>query len=342
MNQDNTPKTLTFIIPCYNSSETLKDCLDSLYDTQVLEEIEVLIVNDGSTDNTSEIAAEFAERHPSFRLIDKENGGHGSVINLASGIAQGKYLKVLDSDDKVTNLKQYVTALREVNVDVVLTHFNAIDFRTGHTRPYNMSNVDFGRIYTFEEFWSHKKDIYQVMGLHGITYRSDFYRSCNLKLSERISYEDQEFATIPFINVKTVLPVDLYVYVYYIGYPGQSIADANQVKRLPQMEMVLWKIEGSIPKTVSKSVYSYFIFKMREVMIIYYLAALVRSPNKKEGRAQAKAMHMRIRECQSDLYAALRKQYIFNRIISYLGINGDIMSKLRNLRIYRFFTRFIH
>lgn len=342
MNQNSTSKTLTFIVPCYNSSATLKDCLDSLYDAQILDEIEVLIVNDGSTDNTSEIAAEYVARHPSFQLINKENGGHGSGINHAAPLAKGKYLKVLDSDDKVTNLKQYVSALREAEADVVLTHFNAVDLRTGYVRPYKMSNIDFGRNYTFEEFWSSKKTIYEVMGLHGITYRSDFYRNCNIKLSERISYEDQEFATIPFAEAKTILPLDVYVYIYYLGYPGQSVADANQVKRLPQMETVLWKIADSIPKNANESVYSYFLFKMREVMIIYYLAALVRSPDKKGGRAQAKDMRARIKKRQPDLHTALRKHYVLGMIISYCGLSGNMMAKLRNLRVYRFFTRFIH
>ncbi|MCL2190063.1 MAG: glycosyltransferase family 2 protein, partial [Defluviitaleaceae bacterium] len=92
---------ITFIVPAYNSEGTLEKCLHSLLDKQSQSKIEILIVNDGSTDSTAEIAQVFVNKHPNCRLINKENGGHGSVINVASKLASGKYIKVIDSDDWV-------------------------------------------------------------------------------------------------------------------------------------------------------------------------------------------------------------------------------------------------
>jgi glycosyltransferase involved in cell wall biosynthesis len=316
--------------------------LESLCDPQVLDEIEVLIVNDGSADNTPEIAEEYVNRHASFQLINKENGGHGSGINCAAPLAKGKYLKVLDSDDEVENLRQYVLSLRKADADVVLTHFNAVDLRTNFVRPYKMANVNFGQTYTFEDFWLHKKDVRSALSLHGITYKTSFYQSCNIHLTERISYEDQEFATLPFAKVKTILPLDISLYIYYLGYPGQSVADANQVKNLHHMETVLWKIMDETPANSSPTVKGYFLFKMCGILLIYYMATLIRNPNKKEGRAQAKAIRSQVRTRQPALHAASRKQYFMCNLLSVCGIRGNTLVKLQMSGIYRFFTRLAH
>ena len=168
---NNILKLLTIIVPAYNSSKTLKSTLDSFLDLSLLDKIEVLIVNDGSADDTAAIAQQYADKYPSFRLINKENGGHGSVINYASKAAEGKYFKVVDSDDKLLtqNLRFYIENLKKSNADVILTFFRTLDCRSGYTREYRMSGIDFGREYTFEEFWKHGKNgktVFPVFQLH--------------------------------------------------------------------------------------------------------------------------------------------------------------------------------
>ena len=95
-------KIVSFIIPSYNVEQYLRTALDSFLLDEVLEKIEVIVVDDGSKDSTAEIAREYVKRKPEvFRLLQKENGGHGSAINEGTRIAVGKYLKVIDADDWV-------------------------------------------------------------------------------------------------------------------------------------------------------------------------------------------------------------------------------------------------
>ena len=93
-------KSLTILIPVYNTEKYIKRCLDSLLVPEVLDDIEIIVVSDGSKDHSAEIVREYVERYPdTIILIDKENGGHGSTINAGIAAATGKYFRVLDSDD---------------------------------------------------------------------------------------------------------------------------------------------------------------------------------------------------------------------------------------------------
>jgi len=277
---------ITFIVPAYNSAATLRYCLDSLPSTP---DVEVLIVNDGSTDETATIAAEY----PQFTLINKENGGHGSVINYASSIALGRYMKVIDSDDKVRqeNLHKYIETLREATADVVFTHFRTINMENGATREYKMKNISFGKEMTFEYFWQHKKDVQAVCYFHGITFNTKFYKRCGIQLSEKISYEDQEYATLPFAHVRSVHTLNIFLYEYSLGVPGQSMSPEKQAKNLHMMETVLNKVQENTPD--HEPVRSYFRYKIKRMLLSYYMAAMLHSVDKRMGRKLAWDMHKR-------------------------------------------------
>lgn len=91
-------KILSVAIPCYNSAAYMKRAIDSALPGG--DEIEIIIVDDGSSDNTREIGLEYAEKYPNIvRIISQENGGHGSAVNAGLMNARGLYYKVLDSDD---------------------------------------------------------------------------------------------------------------------------------------------------------------------------------------------------------------------------------------------------
>ena len=122
-------KILTIVIPAYNVENYLDEILPTFLDNEILNDIEIIIVNDGSKDNTAIIAREYEKKYPqTVVLIDKENGGHGSTINSGIKHANGKYLRVIDGDDWVdTNaLKNFVNKLKSLNEDLVLTPFNNV------------------------------------------------------------------------------------------------------------------------------------------------------------------------------------------------------------------------
>ena len=113
-------KLLSIIIPTYNMEALLPRCLDSLLVDGALEQLEAIVVNDGSRDGSLAIANSYKERFPdTVTVIDKPNGNYGSTINAALPVAKGKYVKVLDSDDWFNSdaLLQYLDSLKSVDAD---------------------------------------------------------------------------------------------------------------------------------------------------------------------------------------------------------------------------------
>ena len=95
-------KTLTFVVPAYNMTEYLERCVMSLIAAKRNDDIEVLIVDDGSSDGTLEMAQKFEARYPGIvRAIHQENKGHGGAVNTGIAAASGMYVKVVDADDWV-------------------------------------------------------------------------------------------------------------------------------------------------------------------------------------------------------------------------------------------------
>lgn len=122
-------KLLTIVVPAYNVEKYIKNCLDSFIDLSVLRSLEILIVDDGSTDSTASLAHTYEQKYPySFKVLSKENGGHGSTINYAIPRATGKYFKVVDGDDWLDKslLPQFIQLLKHTHSDVISNDFNLV------------------------------------------------------------------------------------------------------------------------------------------------------------------------------------------------------------------------
>ena len=124
-------KILTISIASYNAEKDIPRCLDSFIQTTVFDKLDIIVVNDGSSDNTSQVASEYAKKYPnSIRVVDKENGGHGSTINTGITYAKGKYFKIVDSDDWVNKdgLEDLVSYLENNDIDLVINPFHTINY----------------------------------------------------------------------------------------------------------------------------------------------------------------------------------------------------------------------
>ena len=224
-------KILTVVIPAYNAQDFLHKNLASFCCTEILKDIDILIVDDGSTDNTRSIAEQYVCQYPdSFRLISKENGGHGSGINTGIKYAKGQYFKVVDADDWLDTdaFVKLVQMLKTCQADIVYSGFLwAIETKSNAKRSFKtkaefqkpFKGVNYKKTYLFDDV----ADLL-YMKMHNMTIRTDILRENHIQIDEHCYYVDMEFITYPIPYVKTISFMNDTVYYYRIGRSGQSVS----------------------------------------------------------------------------------------------------------------------
>lgn len=221
-------KLLSIIIPSYNMEKYLEKDLNSLVlPYEIMSKLEIIIVNDGSTDKTSLIAHDFESKYKGIaKVIDKRNGNYGSCVNAGLSIATGMYVKILDADDSFDtgSLKLFIGELEKSknnneNVDVFFTDFHAVD-EDGKQIKYYRYDMPKDCIINID---NSNKAIFNRIQHHGITYRRSLLVENNYFQLEGILYTDQEWITIPLLYVKKVKYIPLDLYVYLLGRSGQSM-----------------------------------------------------------------------------------------------------------------------
>lgn len=237
-------KQITIIIPTYNMENYIEKCLDSLLIPE-LEAVEVMVVNDGSKDKSSEIAHQYAERYPkSIKVIDKENGNYGSCINKALPLVSGRYVKVLDADDSFDKaaFSEFVKILTRFDEDLIVTNFIKIDENGNFLEQSDFSNypADYSGEMT-EMTYSFFK---HYVPMHRLTYKTEIFSTFDYHQTEGISYTDAQWAIIPLSYCKTVRFLDLCLYRYLFGRVGQTMDPIIRQKSVSQ----LWKVIGDISK----------------------------------------------------------------------------------------------
>lgn len=332
-------KILSFIIPSYNCSAFLEKCIRSMLHPDLLEQLEIIVVNDGSVDNTAEIAEEFVREYPNtVRLINQENKGHGGALNTGCAAAQAKYLKVIDADDWVdtANLQDFLAFLQSCDSDVVLTHHYTVDISSGEIRKWKSYPDTFGKAYTLEQIMAEPRNFDRSLTFHGITYRTDFYQAQSIRLSEKVFYEDHEYATFACCRAASVTPLDLFIYHYRIGDVQQSVSDANQLKRLSHMEAVLHRFLKEMPHLPNTDGgRAFFEMKAQGVLLSYITTVMLVEPDRKKGRLLGKRMMDTFCEQMPGAYSRSAKQYRIFRCMNRLHLNKTTWERILRSKLYR-------
>lgn len=214
-------KILTVSVAAYNVEKTIRQTLDSFCQSKYLKEIEILVVNDGSKDNTANIVKEYEIKYPeSIRLISKENGGHGSTINTSIAQGTGKYFKVVDGDDWVDAeaLDRLIERLRETNADMVINDYVEV-YPTHQVEKYIGEGKEQYRTYTMEEL-----PINQEFPMHSITILLSLMQRCKYKISEKRFYADTEYIFFAMLMSQKIEFQNKIVYCYRLGEAGQSVS----------------------------------------------------------------------------------------------------------------------
>ena len=222
-------KILTITIPSYNVEKYLEETIPTFLDPEILDDIEILIVNDGSKDNTAEIAKKFEDLYKgTVFLVNKENGGHGSTINKGIELANGKYFKVVDGDDWVdtTVFVEYVNTLKQIDADVIMTPFKTVNQDSGEVKLETFNQIEFWKEYDFPSAIEILGDQYQM---HSTTFKTEILKKIP-KITEHCFYVDQEYILYPLPYLEKLLFLDLPIYQYRIGNAEQSMNIKNKQK----------------------------------------------------------------------------------------------------------------
>ena len=332
-------KVLSFIIPSYNCERFLDKCVTSMLHSEVLDKLDIIIVNDGSSDTTEQIAQTYCQRYPdSVRLISQKNKGHGGALNTGCAAAEGKYLKVIDADDWVetANLPAFVHFLESCDSDVVLTHHYTINISNGEIKKWKTYPEAFEKAYTFDKIMPQWGSFARSLTFHGITYRTAFYQKNTRGLSEHIFYEDHEYATIPCCFAGSITPLDLFIYHYRIGDVEQSVSQANQLKRLHHMEAVLDRLlTESSAVSLNAPNQEFYCRKVRDVLLSYITTVMLVMPDRKKGRALGKIAISSVQERLPDAYAMGAKQCKIFTWMNRLHIRKETWDKALSSSWYR-------
>lgn len=231
-------KLLSFAVPCYNSEAYMEKCIESLLPGR--KDVEILIVDDGSSDRTAEIADAYAERYPGIiRAIHQPNGGHGAAVNTGLKNAAGIYFKVVDSDDWLDR-DSYLRVLKRLRTliklntlpDMFLANYVYEKEGSKHKKVMRQKGFPKEKMFGWDDVGHLAKGHYILM--HSVIYRTQMLHDCGLQLPEHTFYVDNIYVYKPLPYVNNMYYMDVDLYRYYIGREDQSVNEQTMIRRIDQ------------------------------------------------------------------------------------------------------------
>ena len=314
-------KLITFAVPCYNSESYMSHCVESLLSGG--KDVEIILVDDGSTDGTGAIADRYAAAHPDIiRVIHQENGGHGEGVNQGLANASGLYYKVVDSDDWVneTSLSHVLETIREHlrsgwQVDLYITNFVYEHIEEGYQRV-----VEYSKVFPVEQIctWGGIKGFKQwdYMMMHSVIYRTEALKESGVHLPKHTFYVDNIMVYQPLPHMKTLCYLNENFYRYYIGRDGQSIEEDVMIRRVDQQirvtKIMLNCYSYAELAKLPRPLYKYMINYMSKIMCITSMFLLL--ADHKNGtevhKKERDQLWQEVKERDPKFYRRLRTQVV--------------------------------
>lgn len=281
-------KILSVIVPTYNMEKYLDRCLASLVvDSAIIDSLEVLVVNDGSKDASSEIAHRYEQKYPGiFYVLDKPNGHYGSCVNAGLKAATGKYVKLLDSDDyyDTEHFASFLNFLTNEDVDMFLSDELIVD-EEGRKIGYYDYHMPSGTKHGMSVLL---KYVEEAVPHQSITWRTDLVRGIGYVQTEGIMYTDLEWVFRPLRDVRSFYYIPQPVYVYVRGREEQSVAPKVHGKNMWMENKVIFNnisyfntIKDELPGD-TKSLMGFILRRNVERIYSHYLINFNKNINLKD------------------------------------------------------------
>ncbi|APM40968.1 glycosyltransferase family 2 protein [Clostridium kluyveri] len=336
-------KVLTVVIPCYNSAAYMDRAIESLLIGD--EDLEILIVDDGSSDNTSIIADEYEKKYPNIiRTIHKENGGHGDAINTGLKYSKGIYFKVLDSDDwfDKNSLKKVLDILKNMinnskTLDMLIVNYVYENINMHKSKSINYKGaMPEEKIFTWDDL-GHLKNSQNIL-MHSVIYRTEILKKCNLKLPKHTFYVDNIFVYKPLPYVKTMYYINVDLYRYFIGREDQSVNEKIMIERIDQqIRVTKIIIDCYNPMIIEcKKLRKYMIKYL--VMMMTVSTVLLLKDNTEKSLNKKKELWYYLNSKNKDLYKEINKSFLglFVQIKGLVGKNIILLAYSLSRRIFGF------
>lgn len=318
-------KYISFVVPCYNSEAYMEKCIDSLLIGK--DDVEILIIDDGSTDKTGSIADSYQSKYPGIvKAIHQENGGHGEGINTGLKHACGKYFKVVDSDDWVNEdaYKELLKRIKEIDADLIMMNYVYTYTDGREDQVINFSNVfPSDKMCTWDDMRRWK--VTQYPSLHSMMYKKSVLDKADIELPKHIFYEDNLFIYLPLVHTESIYYLNVDFYRYFIGRPDQSVQDAQLIKRSSHQVEVSYtvcnkyKLEDVENRKLRKLMKRECIFLMTIGVVFSRLAYT------EEGERQYKDLWKRVHDGNPSLYKRIR-YFSMASFVSFPGVFGRFIS----------------
>lgn len=327
-------KVLTVSIAAYNVEQYIDECLNCFMLPEVRDKVEVLIVDDGATDNTAEKASVYENEYPgTFKVIRKQNGGWGSTLNSGIALATGKYFKQLDGDDffKKENLNAFLDALAKTDADMILTPHETFISDTkevvGCSEPQRLCKIIKHGKFGIKNL---KKNAHIQM--HQCTFKTSMLQKNKVNITEHAFYTDAEFVVKSLYYTKTVELFPMTVYCYRTMRDGQSMSDQGIRKHYKEHEKVIFntlRFLDDLPRTNS---YLYASERVREMIKTHYYFFFCLEPSK-EHRKELCNFDAKIRNKYPHYYEINDKKVKIMRMTGFLSYNPFCWARILRRKI---------
>ncbi|MBR6705852.1 MAG: glycosyltransferase family 2 protein [Clostridia bacterium] len=320
-------KLLSIAIPSYNSQDYLSHAVESLLPGG--DQVEILIVDDGSTDKTAEMADAYERRYPGIvRAIHKENGGHGDAVMTGLRNASGLYFKVVDSDDWADSeaypqVLEALSRLQDDPVDMFISNYIYDKAGAKHKHVVSYRNaLPRNRVFGWEEtrhfHWG------QYLLMHAVIYRTALLLSCGMDLPKHTFYVDDLYVYVPLKNVKKMYYLDVDLYHYFIGRDDQSVQEQVMIRRIDQYLLVNRLMVSEVdPFSVDDVHKQKYMLKFLEIVTTVSSVLLVKSGTE-ENLRKKKDLWSYIEKENPRVYQNLRYRQL-GRAIHLPGSIGRVV-----------------
>lgn len=308
-------KLLTFSIAAFNVEDYLPKLFDTLLDIRYADKIEVLVINDGSGDGTARIAEDYEHRFPdTVRLVNKENGGHGSTINRGIKEAKGKYFRALDGDDWVDcdGLYSLLMQMETTDADMILTNYYKC-YQNGQVKLEKFDHLENGKLYSFEEI----APLAKWMRYHTVIYKTAILQVNQICLDENCFYVDAEFMIYPIPYINTVAFYEYGIYCYRLGEEGQSVSPTSRMKHCAHSNTVvqsLLKMYENLPGNLSSAKRNYIQYGIAG-HCIWHFRTIMTFPPSHEKKKELKRFERQVRNQSEDIFKKMEQQGSTSRLI---------------------------